>query len=205
VAGKAAASPQAVRGDWEPCYQGSDSAASRKVLPHGFLTGEDAAWVAQSHIEVHGQAEAGFEAVRHAFADNFVHGGELGAACCVCHHSEKVVDLWAGLGNATSGTRWAEDTMVPVYSATKGSAAMVMALAIRGWLDYEERVSTWPEFAQNGKKRITVRQLLSHQGGSSRLMSRSTAPLSLISIAWQRYLRAKSRPGRPANAKPITP
>jgi CubicO group peptidase (beta-lactamase class C family) len=44
-----------------------------------------------------------------------------------------------------------------------------MTLAIahsRGWLDYEERVCTyWPEFAQEGKERITVRQLLAHQAG----------------------------------------
>src|SRR5262245_42646286 len=44
-----------------------------------------------------------------------------------------------------------------------------MELAIahpEGWLDYEERVATyWPEFAQNGKERITVRQLLAHQAG----------------------------------------
>jgi CubicO group peptidase (beta-lactamase class C family) len=54
-----------------------------------------------------------------------------------------------------------------VYSATKGFAAMTLALAhSRGWLDYEERVSAyWPEFAQHGKERLTVRQLLAHQGG----------------------------------------
>jgi CubicO group peptidase (beta-lactamase class C family) len=44
-----------------------------------------------------------------------------------------------------------------------------MTLAVahsRGWLDYEERVCAyWPEFAQQGKERITVRQLLAHQAG----------------------------------------
>jgi CubicO group peptidase (beta-lactamase class C family) len=57
--------------------------------------------------------------------------------------------------------------MVVVHSTTKGLAAMVMALAhSRRWLDYEERVCTyWPEFAQNGKERITIRQLLAHQAG----------------------------------------
>ena len=57
--------------------------------------------------------------------------------------------------------------MVVVHSTTKGLAAMVMALAhSRGWLDYDERVCTyWPEFAQAGKERITVRQLLAHQAG----------------------------------------
>ena len=57
--------------------------------------------------------------------------------------------------------------MVLVYSATKGLAAMALALAhSRGWLDYDERVCAyWPEFAQAGKERITVRQLLAHQAG----------------------------------------
>jgi CubicO group peptidase (beta-lactamase class C family) len=57
--------------------------------------------------------------------------------------------------------------MVLVYSATKGLAAMTLAIAhSRGWLDYEERVARyWPEFAQHGKEKITVRQLLAHQAG----------------------------------------
>jgi CubicO group peptidase (beta-lactamase class C family) len=57
--------------------------------------------------------------------------------------------------------------MVVVHSATKGLAAMTLALAhSRGWLDYEKRVATyWPQFAQQGKETITVRQLLSHQAG----------------------------------------
>jgi CubicO group peptidase (beta-lactamase class C family) len=57
--------------------------------------------------------------------------------------------------------------MVVTYSTTKGLAAMAVALAhSRGLIDYDERVATyWPEFAQNGKETITVRQLLAHQAG----------------------------------------
>jgi len=57
--------------------------------------------------------------------------------------------------------------MVVVHSATKGLAAMALAVAhSRGWLDYEERVATyWPEFAQQGKEKVTVRQLLAHHAG----------------------------------------
>jgi CubicO group peptidase (beta-lactamase class C family) len=67
----------------------------------------------------------------------------------------------------STGEPWEEGTMVLVYSATKGLAAMTLAVAhSRGWLDYEERVCTyWPEFAQQGKETITVRQLLAHQAG----------------------------------------
>ena len=116
---------------------------------------------------VEGHVSPGFESVREAFAENFAQRGELGGACSAYYRGEKVVDLWGGIRNKQTGDPWERDTMVIVYSATKGLAAMTLAMAhSRGWLDYEERVSTyWPEFAQNGKERITVRQLLAHQAG----------------------------------------
>jgi CubicO group peptidase (beta-lactamase class C family) len=116
---------------------------------------------------VHGYVAKGFEVVREAFAENFLSRGELGGACCVYRHGERVVDLWGGIRNKATGEPWQEDTMVLVHSTTKGLSAMTLAIAhSRGWLDYEERVCIyWPEFAQNGKDRITVRQLLAHQAG----------------------------------------
>ena len=122
--------------------------------------------VASSHA-VEGHVARGFEAVRDAFADNFARRGELGGACCAYHRGEKVVDLWGGIRNKHTGELWEQKTMVIVYSATKGLAAMTFAIAhSRGWLDYEERVCAyWPEFAQQGKEKITVRQLLAHQAG----------------------------------------
>jgi len=118
-------------------------------------------------VAISGFARSGFEAVREAFADNFSQRHELGAACCIYQHGEKVVDLWGGIRNKATGEPWEEHTMVLVFSATKGLAAMTMALAhSRGWLDYDERVCTyWPEFAQQGKDKVTVRQLLAHQAG----------------------------------------
>jgi CubicO group peptidase (beta-lactamase class C family) len=116
---------------------------------------------------IEGHVSSGFEPVRQAFEDNFVRRRELGGACCVYCRGEKVVDLWGGIRNSETGESWEPNTMVIVYSATKGLAAMTLAIAhSRGWLDYEERVCTyWPEFAQQGKQRITVRQLLAHQAG----------------------------------------
>lgn len=57
--------------------------------------------------------------------------------------------------------------MVIVFSTTKGLSAMTLAIAnARGWLDYDAPVARyWPEFAQNGKAEITVRQLLGHEAG----------------------------------------
>jgi CubicO group peptidase (beta-lactamase class C family) len=114
-----------------------------------------------------GHVSPGFEGVRDAFRDNFAHRHELGGACCAYRYGEKVVDLWGGIRNRQTGDPWEQDTMAIVYSATKGLAAMTLAIAhSRGWLDYEERVCFyWPEFAENGKDRVTVRQLLAHQAG----------------------------------------
>ena len=118
-------------------------------------------------VETHGFVSPGFEAVREAFAENFANRGEIGAACCVYHKGEKVVDLWGGVRNTATGEPWEEDTMVIVHSTTKGLAAMPLAIAhSRGWLDYDAPVCKyWAEFAQNGKEKITVRQLLAHQAG----------------------------------------
>ncbi|HET6960353.1 MAG TPA: serine hydrolase domain-containing protein, partial [Vicinamibacterales bacterium] len=94
-----------------------------------------------------GYVSRGFERVREAFADNFARRHELGGACCAYVRGEKVVDLWGGIRNQQTDQPWERDTMVIVYSATKGLAAMTLALAhSHGWLDYDERVSAyWPE------------------------------------------------------------
>jgi len=116
---------------------------------------------------IEGSVAPGWGPVREAFVENFTRRGELGGACCVYQDGEKVVDLWGGVRDRETGAPWLADTLVVVHSATKGMAALAMALAhSRGWLDFDERVSTyWPEFAQAGKERITVRQLLAHQAG----------------------------------------
>ncbi|MEO1137531.1 MAG: serine hydrolase domain-containing protein, partial [Pseudomonadota bacterium] len=118
-------------------------------------------------LEIHGTVAPAFEVVRTTFAENLSKRGELGGAVCVYHQGEKVVDLWGGIRDAATGGPWEEDTMVVVYSLTKGMAAMTLALAhSRGLIDYDARVADyWPEFAQNGKEGITVRQLLAHQAG----------------------------------------
>jgi CubicO group peptidase (beta-lactamase class C family) len=141
------------------------------VLAIVLLREERSAAIGRGHApaapRVDGQVSRGFEPVREAFFDNFVRRHELGGACCAYHHGEMAVDLWGGSRNKQTGEPWEQNTMVVVHSATKGLAAMTLAVAhSRGWLDYEERVCTyWPEFAQRGKERITVRQLLAHQAG----------------------------------------
>jgi len=121
----------------------------------------------QTKVAIWGHVEPGFEAVREAFVENFTRRNELGAACCIYYRGEKVVDLWGGIRNKQTCEPWEEDTMVIVFSATKGLSGLAMALAnSRGLFDYDERISKyWPEFAQQGKDKITIRQLLAHQAG----------------------------------------
>ena len=116
---------------------------------------------------LHGEVAPGFEEVASEFEKNFAQRGELGAACAIYHKDKKVVDLWGGYRERESHAPWEEDTLVLVFSTTKGIAALTVALArSRGLIDYDEKVATyWPEFAQGGKGSITVRQLLSHQAG----------------------------------------
>ena len=89
-----------------------------------------------------------------------------GAAVCVYHRGECVVDLWGGYKDG-EGTLWSQDTMAPSFSTTKGVAATLLHIyADRGLIDYDAPVATyWPEFGQAGKAKITVRQVLSHQSG----------------------------------------
>jgi CubicO group peptidase (beta-lactamase class C family) len=114
-----------------------------------------------------GWVAPGFEEVRTEFDRNFVEHGEIGAAVAAYWRGKKVVDLWGGRRTPTGDEPWNEDTLVVVNSTTKGLAAMTVAVAnSRGWIDYDAPVAEyWPEFAQNGKGEITVRQLLSHEAG----------------------------------------
>ncbi len=108
-----------------------------------------------------------FEPVLDAFTENFDTRGEVGAAVCVYFDGRPVVDLWGGLADPTNGVRWSEDTLVLVYSATKGVTATCANLLVqRDLLDPDATVSSiWPEFAANGKRDITVAQVMSHQAG----------------------------------------
>ena len=93
-----------------------------------------------------------------------------GAAVCVLHRGEVVVDIWGGTRDL-QGRPWEEDTVSFSFSTTKGVTSTLLHLqADRGRLDYEAPVAQyWPEFGQNGKERITVRQLMCHEAGLYRV------------------------------------
>ena len=116
---------------------------------------------------VSGGVDEGFGPVADAFRRNFAERGEIGAACSAYRDGRTVVDLWGGYRDGVSRAPWLGDTLVPMFSTTKGVASMAVAVAhSRGLLDYDAPVASyWPEFAAAGKQAVTVRQLLSHQAG----------------------------------------
>ena len=116
---------------------------------------------------VSGQVAAGFEAVREAFTANFTRRGEVGAAVHVTVDGKTVVDLWGGSVDAAQTRPWTPETIVNVWSTTKGWLALAMhMLADQGRLDFDAPVAKyWPEFAQNGKGGVLVRHLLTHTAG----------------------------------------
>lgn len=117
-----------------------------------------------------GFVEEGFEPIREIFERNLNHY-ELGAACAIYLKGKLVVDLWGGVAEKKTNRQWQQDTMVPVFSCTKGFASLAAAVAhSKGWIDYDQPVrDIWKEFGSNGKENITMRQLLAHQAGLSTL------------------------------------
>ncbi|MFJ9243513.1 serine hydrolase domain-containing protein [Streptomyces sp. NPDC101776] len=116
---------------------------------------------------IDGHCDPRFTAVRTAFEENFRDRDELGAAVAVTVDGETVVDLWGGWADEARTRPWERDTLVNVWSTTKGPTALCAhILADRGLLDLDAQVATyWPEFAAAGKENVLVRHLLSHRAG----------------------------------------
>ena len=94
-------------------------------------------------------------------------GVKLAPPVAVYCEGKLVVDLWGGYADASRSRPWERDTIVNVYSTTKGMTAICAhRLADQGKLDFDAPVAKyWPEFAQTGKGEIPVRYLLNHQAG----------------------------------------
>ena len=115
---------------------------------------------------IRGDVAPGFDAVAEVFERNFTEDIEVGASFCAVVDGVPVVDLWGGYCDQDCTVPWESDTLVNVYSTTKGIAASVIATLVeQGLLDYEEPVANhWPEF-RAGEDGLTVGQFLSHQSG----------------------------------------
>jgi CubicO group peptidase (beta-lactamase class C family) len=108
------------------------------------------------------------------FLENFERFGELGAAVSIWQDGKPVVDLYGGFCDARREKPWEADTLVLVWSATKGiGSACVLHVLQEHRIGIDRIVPEfWPEFAQAGKEKITLAQLLSHQAGLCALDAR---------------------------------
>ena len=128
-----------------------------------------------THFPIHGTVASGFERVRDVFERNFVDDIEVGASFCAIVDGETVVDLWGGYQDRACTRPWNENTLVNVYSTTKGIASIAFAALVEdGLIDYDAKVAEyWSEF-RAGRNGLTVGQLLSHQSGVCGLREKVT-------------------------------
>ncbi len=148
-------------------------------------------------VEIEGRVRPRFASVATVLA-RLLRRYQGGAAVCVYHHGECVVDLWGGVRDS-EGRPWCRDTMAASVSTTKGVASTLVHIMVdRGLLDYDTRVAEyWPEFGQAGKQEITLRQVLSHQSGLYHI--RQMIDDAERMLDWQHMVAAIER------AKPIHP
>ncbi|MEI6536468.1 MAG: serine hydrolase domain-containing protein, partial [Verrucomicrobiaceae bacterium] len=112
-------------------------------------------------------SEQGREKLAQVFAQNFRERGEIGASVSVWQGEEEIVSLAGGHMDRERSREWTGETLVPVWSATKGPATVACLLALdEAGLTIHDRVcDVWPCFATAGKERITFAQVLSHTAG----------------------------------------
>ncbi|HXJ33373.1 MAG TPA: serine hydrolase domain-containing protein [Candidatus Eisenbacteria bacterium] len=120
-----------------------------------------------SDTTIHGTCDPRFARVKDAFAEGFRTRDEIGAAVALTIDGKPVVDLWAGHADLAKTRPWERDTIVNVYSTTKGMAALCLhQLVDEGRVDLDAPVARyWPEFEQAGKGSIPVRFFLGHRSG----------------------------------------
>lgn len=115
---------------------------------------------------IHGFVHPDFEGVARVLERQLRRRRPGGAAVCVYHRGEKVVDVWAGKRDL-EGKPWLEDTIAMSFSTTKGVVATALHVLVdQGLANYDDAVADhWPAFGEAGKEAITIRHLLCHEAG----------------------------------------
>jgi len=123
--------------------------------------------IAGQSTAVQGTWDTQFEGVKETFQLQLDRGEDVGASACVFVDGQSVVDIWGGYLDGTFTRPWERHTIAQMFSSTKTVTALcALVLADHGELDLDAPVAKyWPEFAQNGKSKIAVKQLLGHTSG----------------------------------------
>jgi CubicO group peptidase (beta-lactamase class C family) len=124
-------------------------------------------------LDVDGTCDPAFAPVRDVLAAQFADGSQLGAAISVRVGDRVVIDLWGGHRDPERSRPWMADTVVNVWSTTKGVVALAIhTLVDRGLLDPDAPVRKyWPEFTSDA----LVRHVLSHRAGLAAFREPTTA------------------------------
>ena len=115
---------------------------------------------------INGYCEEKYNPVKKIFEDYFLKNQEIGASFAVYKQGKALIDLWGGFKNKEN-KRWEENTLVNIFSATKGIYEIIVSILIdKNILDLEKPVSYyWDAFKKSNKKEIKLKHILSHQSG----------------------------------------
>ncbi len=118
---------------------------------------------------------ANLQAVRAWFEESFRTRWEMGASVSIWQHGREVLSLAHGHCDRARSRVWNENTLVPVWSATKGPAAVCCLLALEeAGIPLECPVAeVWPEFVGGGKSNVAFIHLLTHTAGLCALDQRT--------------------------------
>ncbi len=107
------------------------------------------------------------ELIEERFLKNFEERGELGAAVSIWKDGVEIISLHRGWRDKEKTLPWEKDTLVPVWSATKGPAAIATMLALHenGFAIHSRVSEVWPELRAASSSKLTLAGLLSHQSG----------------------------------------
>ena len=114
---------------------------------------------------IKGYCDPKFQKVYDAFSNAITSDFETGAALAIEHQGKIITNLWGGYQDLNKTKEWEEDTLVNVFSVTKGvTATCISRLIDQGKLDPNKSVGDyWPEYSCNGKEDTKVSDLLCHR------------------------------------------
>jgi CubicO group peptidase (beta-lactamase class C family) len=124
---------------------------------------------------ISGYCEEKYTPVKKIFEDYFLKKEEIGASFAIYKEGKPLIDLYGGFKNKNN-EKWEENTIVNVFSATKGIYEIIVSILINeNILDLEKPVSYyWDAFKQSNKKEIKLKHILSHQSGLYRFKEKVT-------------------------------
>jgi CubicO group peptidase (beta-lactamase class C family) len=132
---------------------------------------------------ISGYCEEKYIPVKKIFENYFLEQKEIGASFAIYKKGKPLIDLWNGLKNKNK-KNWEENTIVNVFSATKGIYEIITCILIdQNILDLEKSVFYyWDAFKQSNKREITLKHILSHQSGLYRFKKKSYNKIYWIGI-----------------------